>query len=207
MSKKQADKDMPEDTEVTEQPGADLPGGAGAGEEEVTVDAVRSTENLANSLVALQEELEEQKDLQLRAIAEAENVRRRAETDIANGRKFAIEAFARELLAVRDSLELASNLEIELSGDDVVAKMEEGLQLTLKQIDHVFEKFNIREVETSPGEKPDPELHQAMSLIDSDEFGAGEIVSIMQKGYRLHDRLLRPVMVLVAKQESKAQED
>jgi molecular chaperone GrpE len=62
-------------------------------------------------------------------------------------------------------------------------------------------------VETSPGEKPDPELHQAMSLIDSDEFGAGEIVSIMQKGYRLHDRLLRPVMVLVAKQESKAQED
>ena len=108
---------------------------------------------------------------------------------------------------MRDSLELASNVEIEVSGDDVVAKMEEGLQLTLKQMDHVFEKFNIQEVETSPGDKPDPELHQAMSLIDSDEFGAGEIVSIMQKGYRLHDRLLRPVMVLVAKQESKAQED
>ena len=100
MSKKQAEKDiaekdMPEDIEVTEQPGADLPGGASAGEEEVTIDAVHSTENLANSLVALQDELEEQKDLQLRAIAEAENIRRRAETDIANGRKFAIEAFAR----------------------------------------------------------------------------------------------------------------
>ena len=162
-------------------------------------DEVVSEEDPTGMIIRLQEELEEQKDQQLRAIAEAENVRRRADTDVVNSRKFAVETFARELLTVRDSLELASTVVIDAGHDEVVVKMEEGLQLTLKQMDQVFEKFDISEVVAEPGIKPDPAIHQPMSLIDSDEVNSGEIVSVMQKGYRLHDRLLRPAMVLVAK--------
>jgi molecular chaperone GrpE len=194
MSKK---KPVQETQEDIEQSVDDQPGEITA-DEGVTVEGVTDT-GASDPVATLQEQLEEQRDMQLRAMAEAENVRRRAEADIVNSRKFAVESFAKELLPVRDSLELASSVEIDTQRDDVVVKMEEGLQLTLKQLDHVFEKFDIREVEASPGIKPDPALHQAVSLVDSDEVASGEIVSVMQKGYQLHDRLIRPAMVLVAR--------
>lgn len=143
--------------------------------------------------------LEDHKEKYLRAKAEVENIRRRAENDVANARKFAVESFAGEALQVRDSLELARAVEVGDEDPGVIEKMKEGLDLTLKQLDSVFEKFGIRAVEPVPGDKLDPELHQAMTLQDSDEIEPNHILTVIQKGYAIHDRLLRPAMVVVAK--------
>ena len=156
-------------------------------------------ESLAAQLEAVKAELAAQKDRYLRAAAEAENIRRRADNDIASARKFAVEGFASEVLAVRDSLEIAQSLEI--SGDDAgaVAKMKEGLDLTLKQLDSALSKFSIEPVDPQKGEKLDPERHQAMSTQESENVPPNHILSVIQKGYKIHDRLLRPAMVRAAK--------
>jgi molecular chaperone GrpE len=204
MSKKKAEQGTTEaelegNIDAAEHQGQGQPGDPVSADQAAPTAEAVADEAPAEMIARLQEELEEQTDQQLRARAEAENIRRRADLDVANSRKFAIEAFAGELLAVRDSLELASAVEVEAGQDDVIVKLEEGLKLTLKQLDHVFDRFDIREVMAKPGIKPDPALHQAVSLVDSEEVDTGEIVSVMQKGYQLHDRLLRPAMVLVAK--------
>jgi molecular chaperone GrpE len=143
--------------------------------------------------------LQEYKEKYLRSMAEVENVRRRAANDVASARKFAVEGFASESLQVRDSLELARMVEISDEDKGVVEKMKEGLDLTLRQLDSVFEKFGIKAVEPAPGDKLDPELHQAMTIQESDEIAPNHIVTVIQKGYTIHDRLLRPAMVIVAK--------
>lgn len=142
--------------------------------------------------------LEEYKDSFLRAKAEAENTRRRAEADVASARKFGVERFAGEMLAVKDSLDLARSVELDPQDSPALAKMLEGLELTLKQMDGVFERFSIEEVAAEVGEKFDPERHQAMTTEPSREMDPNHIVRVIQKGYRLHDRLLRPAMVIVA---------
>ncbi len=150
----------------------------------------------------LQAALEELKEKYLRAQAEVENVRRRAQNDVANARKFAVEGFAGEALLVRDSLELARAVEISDEDKGLVEKMKEGLDLTLKQLDSVFEKFGIKVVEPVPGDKLNPEQHQAMTIQESDEIKPNHIVTVIQNGYAIHDRLLRPAMVVVAKATS-----
>ena len=150
-------------------------------------------------LEAAQEEIAKLKDSFLRAKAEEDNVRRRAEKEIANSRKFAVEGFAKELLAVRDSLVLASNADISGDVDEAVKNIHQGVELTLKQLDSVFEKFSIVEIKPESGDKLDPNLHQAMSMVESEEADSGHIISVMQSGYQLHDRLLRPAMVVVSK--------
>ena len=149
-------------------------------------------------LEKVQRELEAAKDRFLRAKAETENVRRRAETDVANAHRFAIERFATELLAVRDSLDLAQNVEIEQRENEAVQKMREGLTLTLKLMDDVFAKFSIAIIDPV-GEKFDPEKHHALSMVESAEVPPNHVVNVVQKGYLLHDRVLRPAMVMVAK--------
>ncbi|MDH3671621.1 MAG: nucleotide exchange factor GrpE [Gammaproteobacteria bacterium] len=134
----------------------------------------------------------------LRAKAEAENVQRRAQVEIANARKYGIERFAAELLAVRDSLELARTVDIQHENQTALEQMHEGLDLTLKLMDSAFQKFSLTVIDPQ-GEKFDPEKHQAMSMVESDEVAPGYVVQVVQKGYLLHDRLLRPAMVLVAK--------
>jgi molecular chaperone GrpE len=134
----------------------------------------------------------------LRAKAEAENVQRRAQVEIANARKYGIERFAAELLAVRDSLELARTVDIQHENQTALEQMHEGLDLTLKLMDSAFQKFSLIVIDPQ-GEKFDPEKHQAMSMVESDEVAPGYVVQVVQKGYLLHDRLLRPAMVLVAK--------
>ena len=134
----------------------------------------------------------------LRAKAEAENVQRRAQVEVANARKYGIERFAAELLAVRDSLELARTVDIEQENQTALEQMHEGLDLTLKLMDSAFQKFSLTVVDPQ-GEKFDPEKHQAISMVESDEITPGYVVQVVQKGYLLHDRLLRPAMVLVAK--------
>lgn len=154
------------------------------------------------TIESLQAELEAQqaefKDQLLRVKAEMENVRRRADKQVSDSRKYANEAIARELLTVRDSLQLAANTEIEADDSDAVKSMREGLSLTLKQIDALFEKFHVAIVTPEKGHKLDPNLHQAMTMVPSEEVEAGAIIETIQSGYQLHDRLLRPAMVVVA---------
>jgi molecular chaperone GrpE len=135
---------------------------------------------------------QEHHDAWLRAKADADNMRKRAESEIANARKFAIEGFSSELLAVKDSLEAA--LKVETA--DIVS-IQSGVELTLKQLVSVFEKFNLSEINPA-GEKFDPHKHQAMSMIEADA-APNTVVNVLQKGYLLHDRVLRPALVMVAK--------
>ncbi len=151
-----------------------------------------------DELETLRAENESLRDEFLRAKAEAENARKRAQTEITNARRFAVEGFAGELLNVRDSLDLARAVDLN-EGDSVVERVVEGLELTLRQLDSVFERFSVYEISPKVGDKLDPDAHQAMSLIETAEVPANHIFQVVQKGYRLNERLLRPARVLVAK--------
>lgn len=155
-------------------------------------------DELQTALEQAQAEAADAKDKMLRAAAEAENIRRRAESDVANAHKFAIEKFASEVLAVRDSLELALAVEIQDVDNEALTKMREGIDLTLKQLDSTFEKFNLTVLDPT-GEKFNPEHHQAMSMVESEEHDPNHVVTVVQKGCLLHDRLIRPAMVMVSK--------
>lgn len=138
---------------------------------------------------------EEHHDAWLRAKAETENMRRRAQEDVARAHKFAVEGFASEMLAVKDSLEAA------LAADAAdIANLRSGVELTLKQLVSAFGKFNLTDI--SPmGEVFDPHRHQAISMVESDQ-PANTVVSVLQKGYLLSDRVIRPALVMVAKQKA-----
>lgn len=138
------------------------------------------------------------KDGLLRARAEVENIRRRAHNEIVAARKFAIEGFARELLGAKDSLEQASGVELGEGAGETVRQMKEGIELTLKQLDGAMTGFSVVEVEAAPGIRFDPERHQAISMTPSEDIEAGHIVHVLQKGFLLKERLLRPAMVVVA---------
>jgi molecular chaperone GrpE len=135
---------------------------------------------------------QEHHDAWLRAKADADNIRKRTQVEIANAHKFAVEGFSSELLAVKDSLEAAIKVE---TAD--LASMKSGVELTLRQLVSVFEKFNLSEIHPM-GEKFDPHKHQAISMVEADA-APNTVVSVLQKGYLLHDRVLRPALVMVAK--------
>jgi len=148
-----------------------------------------------DQIAELEAQLAEQQAAVLYAKAEGENIRRRAADDIDKARKFALEKFSGELLAVRDSLEAALNIET-----GTLESYKNGVEITVKQLSHVFEKFHI--VELNPvGEKFDPNKHQAISSIEADQE-PNTVVSVLQKGYTLNDRVLRPALVMVAKVKS-----
>lgn len=134
----------------------------------------------------------EHHDAWLRAKAETENLRRRAVEDMDKARKFAVESFANELLAVRDSLEAALAVE-----SPSVENLKDGVELTLKQLVAAFGRSQLHEIDPM-GEKFDPHLHQAIQMVESDQ-PPNTVVTVLQKGYRLHDRTLRPALVMVAK--------
>ncbi|UYK97566.1 nucleotide exchange factor GrpE [Pantoea stewartii] len=136
------------------------------------------------------------RDAQLRAQAEIENVRRRTEMDIEKAHKFALEKFANELLPVIDSLERA--LELANKEDEKSASMVEGIELTLKSLLGAVRKFGV-EVVGETGVPFNPEVHQAMSMMESDDVEPNHVMMVMQRGYTLNGRLLRPAMVAVAK--------
>jgi molecular chaperone GrpE len=148
--------------------------------------------SLEEMLKAAERAAEEHHDAWLRAKAETENVRRRAQIDVDNARKFAIENFATELLAVKDSLEAALAAEA-----PSVENLKSGVELTLKQLTAAFGKFNLAEIDPQ-GQKFDPHEHQAIGMVESDQ-PANTVVRVLQKGYRLNDRVIRPAMVMVAK--------
>lgn len=135
---------------------------------------------------------EEHHDAWLRAKAEGENIRKRAIADVAQARKFAVESFSGEMLAVKDSLEAALAID-----NATLESYKSGMELTMRQLKQVFEKFHITEINPA-NEKFDPHKHQAISMLES-ELAPGTVVSVLQKGYLLNDRVLRPALVTVAK--------
>lgn len=137
----------------------------------------------------------EHHDAWLRAKAEADNIRKRAQAEVAGARKFAVEDFSSELLAVKDSLEAALAAE-----NASVDSMKSGVELTLKQLANVFQRFNVSEVNPA-GQKFDPHRHQAIGTVDS-EAEPNTVVQVLQKGYLLHDRVIRPALVMVAKSKT-----
>lgn len=182
-----------------EQPDTQAPVTEDANNDNAPSDVVEeASDNLADALQTAEAERDEFKDQYLRARAEAENIRRRADQQRANDRKYAVEGFARELLDVRDSLDHAGSVELDADASAASQQMREGLELTLKQMDAAMEKFHVEAVAPETGEKFDPECHQAMSTMPAEGVPANHIVNAFRKGYRLHDRLLRPAMVVVA---------
>ena len=148
--------------------------------------------DVEKELQAALEKANENYDLYLRAKAEADNVRRRAQDDVAKAHKFAVESFAESLVPVIDSLEKA----LEATNAKPEA-MREGVELTLKQLKAAFEKGNLKEV-NPVGQKFDPHWHQAISLVPAPEgIAPNHVVSVLQKGWTIADRVLRPALVTV----------
>jgi len=170
---------------------------------EVDNDTEPSIVGLQNQLEAALAQVEEFRDQVLRSKAEMENVRRRAETELRNARKFAVEQFALELLGVKDSLDIAKTIELKGDNKELLEKMLEGLELTFKQLEQVLAKFSIKSIDPEIGDRFDPDWHQAMTMQESPDVPPNHIVSVVQKGYSLHERLLRPAMVVVAAAKSE----
>ena len=147
---------------------------------------------LATQLAELQTKLAEMQDAYLRAKAEADNTRRRAQEDIAKAHKFAVESFAEAMLPVKDSLEMALKVET-----PSVESLKEGVDMTLKQLVAAFEKNRLVEVNPAQGDKLDPMKHQAISMVPAEQE-ANTVVTVLQKGYMIADRLLRPALVTVS---------
>ncbi|HEX5054980.1 MAG TPA: nucleotide exchange factor GrpE [Gammaproteobacteria bacterium] len=168
--------------------------------DEITEEGVSDSENgLRQELELARNKADENWQLFLRTKAELENLRKRTQRDVENAHKYGLERIASELLAVRDSMELGLNTAqegVELAG------LKEGFTLTLKMLTQLMQKFGITEINPEH-EKFDPTLHQAITMQESDKLDPNTVISVLQKGYRLQDRLLRPALVTVAKAPDK----
>lgn len=150
----------------------------------------------SSRVTELEVELEEAKNQVLRAAAEVQNMRRRAEQDIEKAHKFALEKFASDLLPVLDSLE--RGIEVSVGDHESVAAIREGMELTLKVFKDTLKRFNIEEVNPE-GEPFNPDTQQAMAMEPSENVEPNTVLKVFQKGYLINGRLLRPAMVVVSK--------
>lgn len=157
--------------------------------------AAEGGEDLAAQLEKAQQEVAELKDQMLRTQAEMQNVRRRAELDVEKAHKFGLEKFANEMLSVADNLERALAA---VGEDDASKAIREGVEMTLSGFTSGLAKFKVEAVDPM-GETFNPELHQAMSMVESVDAEPNTVIAVMQKGYTLQGRLLRPAMVMVSK--------
>jgi molecular chaperone GrpE len=152
-----------------------------------------SVENaLEQQLSATEAKLAEMHDAFMRAKAEGENIRRRAQEDVSKAHKFAVESFAEAMLPVRDSLEMALKVET-----PSIESLKEGVEMTLKQLSSAFERNRLVEVMPAQGDKLDPMKHQAVAMVPAEQE-ANTVVNVLQKGYMIADRLLRPAIVTAA---------
>ena len=165
-------------TETTPQP--DVPASA----EDKTLDQL---------LAEAQARIDEQKDAWMRAMADAENARKRAQADVQAAHKFGVERMAESLLPVMDSLDAALG-----AAENAPPALRDGVELTLKQLKAAFKKANLAEIAPAVGERFDPHRHQAMAAVES-AAEPNSVVSVMLKGYSLHDRVIRPALVTIAK--------
>lgn len=166
-------------------------------EETKTEEAEQKTESLEEKVARLESELKESEQKFLRAYADFENMKKRLEKEKYQAIDYASEKFAKDLLTPLDTLEMALNsAKADVDANELLEKLKEGIELTLKNFITTFEKHNITKVETD-GEF-DPNVHNAVMQVDSAEHNSGQIVQELQKGYVLKDRLLRPSMVSIA---------
>jgi molecular chaperone GrpE len=172
--------------------GAEAPQAAGTPRNEAPQGEDPRQDELNQKLQEALRRAQENQDAYLRARAEMENVRKRSQTDVANAHKYALENHAAELLPVRDSLEAALAAE-----NSTLETLRSGVELTLKQLSSLFEKTHIREI-NPVGEKFDPHRHQAISMLPSDRE-PNTVINVLQKGYLLNDRVIRPALVTVAR--------
>ena len=163
---------------------------------EEALDEEQPEQSFEDLVGQLQEDVLAARDAALRAQADAQNVKRRAEQDVEKARKFALERFSGDLLPVIDSLERA--LEAASGGDDLSKSIAEGVELTLKSLLDALKKYNIEAVNPA-GEPFDPQLHQAMTMVENPDLEPNTVMDVMQKGYTLNGRLIRPAMVIVSK--------
>ncbi|RJG22690.1 nucleotide exchange factor GrpE [Massilia cavernae] len=180
----QENKDVPNPAEDET---VQVSGAAGA-----AAPAPEGTPGLEEQLSATEAKLAEMHDAFMRAKAEGENIRRRAQEDVAKAHKFAIESFAEAMVPVRDSLEMALKVET-----PTVESLREGVEMTLKQLSSAFDRNRLVEVMPAVGDKLDPMKHQAVAVVPADQE-ANTVVNVLQKGYMIADRLLRPAIVTAA---------
>ncbi len=159
--------------------------------------AANDVEAAVDPVAELQAKADENWDRYLRAAAETENVRKRAARDVENAHKFALENFSRDMLAVKDSLEMG----IQAAENADVETLMAGKEATLKLLSTTLERFGIEELDPQ-GEPFDPEFHEAVSMQPSTELEPGSVLAVVQKGYSLNGRLLRPAMVIVVAAEA-----
>jgi len=159
-------------------------------------------DELSARVQVLEEQLAAAQDQSLRAVADLQNVRRRAEQDVEKAHKFALEKFAGDLLPVIDSLE--RGLELSSPDDEAIRPMREGIELTLKMFSDTLARYNLQPIEPH-GEPFNAEHHQAMAMQESAEVEPNSVLKVFQKGYLLNGRLLRPAMVVVSKAPTAAQ--
>jgi len=160
------------------------------------------SEDLGARVQVLEEQLAAAKDQSLRAVADLQNVRRRAEQDVEKAHKFALEKFASDLLPVIDSLE--RGLELSSADDETIKPMRDGIELTLKMFSDTLKRYNLEAIDPH-GEPFNAEHHQAMAMQESADVEPNSVLKVFQKGYMLNGRLLRPAMVVVSKAPAAAQ--
>ena len=166
-------------------------------QETTTEETVEKEESLEDKIAKLEAQLKESEDKYLRVHADFENIKKRLEREKYQAIDYASEKFAKDLLAPIDSLEMAlQSANVNLDAAELLGKLKEGIELTIKNFNSTFEKHNISKIETD-GEF-DPNVHNAVMQVDSENHESGQIVSELQKGYMLKDRLLRPSMVSIA---------
>lgn len=170
-----------------------------AAPEEVSAETQQAEEAVQHDLEAMlaeaKQEAESQKELALRTMADMENLKRRTRLDVESAHKFALEKFVNELLPVLDSMEMG--LDAASKEDASVDSIREGLDMTFKQFLDVLQKFNVERV-NPVGEKFDPQLHEAMTMVPSPDHDSQVVMEVFQKGYVLNERLVRPARVIVA---------
>ena len=166
---------------------------------EVVDETAEKIASLEKALAAAEAKVAEQQDSVLRARAEADNARRRADGEVEKARKFALERFAGELLPVIDNLE--RGLQMADTENEAIKPMVEGVEMTLKSFVSTIEKFGMTPIDPQ-GEAFNPELHQAMSMQESADHEPNTVMAVMQNGYELNGRLLRPAMVMVSRAPS-----
>jgi molecular chaperone GrpE len=190
--------------DVAVPPGELAADAAAAGSAQPEVMEITSVEDMARQLAETRLREQDYWDRLVRAQAEFDNYKKRVEKDLQNAHKYALERFARELLAVIDSLELG--IQASNASQPEVEKLREGMELTLRQLTAAFEKFGIQVIDPL-GDKFNPDLHQAMAAQPADDAEPNTVIKVFQKGYSLNDRLLRPAMVIIAQQAAASRID
>lgn len=198
MAENDAKSDENIESEALEEQAAEQADAADAPDgEAAAASAEPNAEAPEDSIESLSEQLDQARDMVLRAQAEAQNTRRRAEKDVEHARKYALEKFCSELLPVVDNLERALDAaELE---NEAVKPVAEGVDLTLKSFLGTLEKFQLVQIDPT-GEPFDPQLHQAITMVPNPDMEPNTVMDTMQKGFTLNGRLVRPAMVVVAKE-------